>query len=430
MNVTKNVEVMDTTLNKLLVICTLLLLLSLNLPSIVAVPALRIVYTNFGWFSITDIMLIIVSILLLFYYLFFSKPSGTFDRGMVILFFILTSILNLNGGRDRDLFFYFIRMFPMLFLGRLFVKNNQLKVVLSMIKGMSFLQILIILYSVFITPLGIERVGTSSLFWVQSNGINDLGRVMGTIGHPLVLAVFLLPGIITWFYDIVYKKKMTSLVGFALATYCIFLTFTRGTWLVLAITISFMILDSGIFKQLYLFLKGLHPSRKKIVIFSSIPIMIIAIFLTTPIIQAIVTRLSMTTMEDGSVFHRLEMFSWTVRHVTNNLDILFLGNGMGNTGSFLRNNPPSTYFFVIDNQYLTFLFEYGIFGFISIMSIFFLSIYRSYIVKERRIIFFILMALIMNAFTFELVNWYKVAIPLWLFIGLAIAPATMKETEP
>ena len=142
-------------------------------------------------------------------------------------------------------------------------------------------------------------------------------------------------------------------------------------------------------------------------------------FIALPFVQTIIARFRMTTMEDGSVFHRLEMFSWTFYHSTNNLNILFFGNGIGNTGYFLYRNPPSTNFLVIDNQYLTFLFEYGIIGFISIMLIFSLVAYRSYIAREKRVIFFVIIALMMNAFTWEMLTWYQTSIPFWLFIGLA-----------
>lgn len=425
MNAIKKLEIIKPIIEILIYISTFLLFLSINVPQIEAVPEFRVIYNvHFGWFGITYVSSILIFLLLLFYYFLFIQEPSKIDRLIVFLFFIFVAVISFNGGRTRNLFLYFLRMGPLIFLSRFYIKLNKINYLFLAIKLMTIVQIIIILYSVFVTPLGIERVPNTHLFMVLHNGVNDLGRIMGTIGHPLVLAVFFLPGTIIWFYEILnettLKRKILPIFGFLLAVYCVFLTFTRGTWLVLSFIMFLIIIESGAIKRILQLLKNLTVEKRRIIFVLSILVISSLVFLFFPTIQTVIARFGMTTADDYSVSHRLEMLTWVIYHVSNNRNILIFGNGIGNTGTFLRMHPPSTNFFAVDNQYFTFLFEYGIIGFSAIMSLLFISLHRSYLSKESRMIFYVLLAMMMNAFTFELVSFYQVAMPFWLFVGLAI----------
>jgi len=390
-------------LNSTLKFTIILLLLALNLPDPRAVNFFAIANTQFVSLSVIQLLLIFSSFLII---LFIVRDAANLKISYLDLFVIaIATIPLLNNSNFPTIIIRFIFNIIPYFLGKLVFLNNETKMIVRILYIVGIIQAFLVISDAHFISLNISQVEGDDFFRLMPNGFNNIPRALGTIGHPLVLAVFLLiPAIISLYLLLSKSYSVMTLILFLATLYAIFLTFTRSTWITLAVIILYMLIKFNMFKNI---------KSIALTIFGFMAI------LFSPIFQNIVDRMTITTMEDGSVFHRLEMIGWVFTHMFYNFRIFLIGNGIGNTGTFLRLNPPSTLFFTIDNNFLSFLFEFGIIGFLLLSIILLQIIFKTRTLKvmELDVLKVILLALIANSMFFSLFSWYQTAIPFWLILG-------------
>lgn len=390
-----------------------LLFISLNLPTAEVTKAFVILDSPLGSFSVTRILIIILFFISILF-LLENNSSLYFTRGEIYLYIIaLIIILNVmleTTSSSKVVYFFFI-IYISFFIGRITGLKIKPKIIVNIIQVATIVQVLLVLYSIYVGPFDFTAVEGRDLFRDFNNkivGVSFNQRIIGTIGHPVVLASFLTPGVIVYFIKFIVedKNKIINFVCFSLTLYIIFLTSSRGTWLIL------------FFLFLYLAFKfKLYIKVRYILLFT------IAFFsiLLGPFLTYIIGRLSLTTIADGSVSHRLYMHYWSINEALSNPITFLTGSGIGSSYNLLKLNPPPDSFLVIDNIYLTLLIETGFLGLGLFIAIFIFALKTTSSSHDLFILKVIVIAMLMNGLTYDLFYWEQVSIILWVIIGFLIS---------
>ena len=140
----------------------------------------------------------------------------------------------------------------------------------------------------------------------------------------------------------------------------------------------------------------------------------------------IIERFSLLSSgSDFSAIHRSMSIKTGIEIIwsRNILNILF-GNGFHFLPTFMYNNNVTITklgFLVIDNSYLSFLADFGIVPLISIMFYLIRRIFKNLVSNEAdnisEVVMFSLIALLLSASVFDILNWYQSTLLICFFIA-------------
>lgn len=361
----------------------------------------------------------------------FQYGELSVNRTIAIIVFIILIAISITKRRRIsikriDIFFYLFILFSMInFFSISWLANLVIIIIIPYILGSylfdevktetikntlmiaGLIQSLFILYSTFINPFQLEISGFKEIK-TSSNGLNEAlldGRVSGSIGHPVVLGALLLVCLVCGFFNILRQEKMLlSLLSFILTTVSLTLTYSRGSWISAAIVILIMLI----------FVKTKKVFTKEVT-----AALLIFILVVSPIGNDIINRFSETSSSDFSVSHRSYMVNWTIDNSTNDLKSFVFGYGFGGSLNLLDKNSPKDGFPVIDNVFLSNLIDFGLIG----LLLFFILLGYSIIInfkEKNKWIQFVLIAIIINGLTFDLLYWEQMGMITFLILGLAM----------
>jgi hypothetical protein len=215
-------------------------------------------------------------------------------------------------------------------------------------------------------------------------------RVSGTMQHPIVMGNFLLVNVLFNFGLYLRDKKIWSLVFTVINLIALFMTFSRGSYLALAISILFyLIINIAIRHKLAIYLSKRY--LKKVLIVSSAFILILFAlnFKGINLIGLIYSRFTALGTNSGwaSLYQRLNGFHFVMNsmlHKSNVFEFIF-GNGFGSLAYTLKTNNVSLFLpglYVVDNQYLTMFYEFGLIG----ICFFFYIVVKLFITCLKKIV--------------------------------------------
>ncbi|MCR4399287.1 MAG: O-antigen ligase family protein, partial [Syntrophomonadaceae bacterium] len=238
-----------------------------------------------------------------------------------------------------------------------------------------------------------------------------LARSAGTVGHPVVAAAVLIPGTIAWLeYALSIPngvQKWLAYLVLGASGIAILLTFSRGAWFALAITLLLFALRKGYFLQWRSYIIGA----------------LVALFIgVSPLGTYAQVRLAMTDLNDPSVTHRLLMYGWVGERWVSSVHWFLIGSGLGTAKIAMADSPPADGMEVIDNAWLTMLIEVGLIGTLLILSV---QVVPSFLRVLRRgtphtWIPLSILALSIDGLTFDTFYWQQVAIVIWLLTGMLV----------
>lgn len=387
-----------------------LLIISLNLPSVIAMPGLQI----FGM-PIPRILILVnlfFAFILMTLYLEKIKLTIVDFALLLYLMMILLSALSEDSNLNK-IIFYGLTLFSPYFIGRIIGLFDVKKFLFIIITLTALIQIVLIIYSYFFHPFEFTAIEGRDLYRNFNNkidGVDFSRRAAGTIGHPVVLATFLTFPTILWGYLFLSEqnKLKRNFLGLLLliGLFCIFLTYSRGTWLILLVLFAYLAFKLKFFRTIRSWL---------------ITLITIVILFFTPLSNYFLGRLSLTTINDGSVSHRLYMFYWSFKEAIETPIKTFFGGGIGSANALLIENPPPDYFLVIDNIYLLILVELGLVGLILILIVLIGSLgLKGFYRKEINIVSFIIVGVLINGISYDLFDWEQISILLWFLIGINV----------
>ncbi|MGM2631957.1 O-antigen ligase family protein [Bacillus cereus group sp. Bce040] len=230
-------------------------------------------------------------------------------------------------------------------------------------------------------------------------------RLAGTLGHPIVLAFVCIPVFFLSYQSFKITKKKLYLVLFLLVSAVIMQTFSRGTWI-------------GILGALFLAFM-LSNIRSKFKIISLSTIVLIAALLynslieTTPVLDRLGSLFN--SGDNVSVSHRTLMFTWGIERYLNHDLSVFFGIGYGLANTLAEKIMPIDGFPVIDNSFISMFIELGVINMVLVMSLIFWSLFNSY--KSDKVYLYILVAMLLTIFTFDVSSWHLPSFLFWLIIG-------------
>ncbi|MFP7470589.1 O-antigen ligase family protein [Niallia taxi] len=380
-----------------------LILIISNVPPIEALPSFKLLETPIGIISVPRfllLMLLVVSIITIFRYK--SRFTLTLSD---LLMYLLVIMITVNYEQASSAFYFCLIFVGGYLIGRLLKLINNKNNLYTIIKIAGFIQVLLVLYSMYISPFDFAAVEGRDVFRSLSNKIEGGSiRASGTIGHPVVLGAILLPSALCWFFSFLKTNKKIHkflyLTAFLITTYCIIQTFSRGTWIALIAVLFYLFVKQGFIKRVKTWF---------VIIISIIGLIL------SPIGTSLLARFSLlSNTSDGSVSHRVYMYYWSVKELLKNPITFLFGNGVGSSGTLLEQNPPPDFFLVVDNTYLTFMVEMGIIGICFLLIIIFRSIYKMGNVSAFG---YIILALSFVGLTFDLYYWEQISIIYWILVG-------------
>jgi O-antigen ligase len=388
----------------------LILFFATNLPSPVVMPTLNIL-----GISILNFVLligIIISISISFAYQQNLKLNSADFILYCYFFFMMTNVLIVDGNLG-EFIFYVITILSPYFIGRALGFFITGEAIIKIITMTGLIQIILVLYSYFVQPFDFTVIQGRDLFgsFNSKTGNEFLNeRASGTLGHPVVLGNYLTIPALVWFFmfikEVNGKKRTLYIVLTLICLFCIFLTYSRGTWFILLLLYIFIALKTRFLKSL----------RGIIVVISAL-----IIYFLSPANEYIMNRLLLTTKNDGSVSHRLYMYYWSLKELFESPKSFFLGKGVGNIHQRLVENPPPDFFLVLDNNYLLILVELGIVGLLLMLTILIKSIsFHKIYSREVKVNSLIIIAIMINGLTYEFFDWEQISVLFWILVGINI----------
>ncbi len=291
-------------------------------------------------------------------------------------------------------------------IGRFFMDEVSPKFIRTTIIISGLFQAMIVLFSSFIRPIRIEIEGFRQIE-NSSNGLANAlldGRASGSIGHPVVLGALLLICFISCFYNILRQENLfLSTAAAIIVGTSLTLTYSRGSWLAAAIVLTLMVI--------------LIKSKKALFKWVTV-VLSVFIFLFSPVGSDVVGRFSGTSSQDFSVSHRTEMFSWTWENINKSSYHFIFGNGFGGSLELLQKNTPKDGFPVIDNVILSSVVDFGFIGVITLFIIILFSVIRNFNNKNSWI-HYVVIAILLNGFTFDIFYWEQISIISFLLLGFS-----------
>jgi len=233
-------------------------------------------------------------------------------------------------------------------------------------------------------------------------------RTMLFFMHPIHYSMLLLCGGIALYY-MPYKFKILNIAAYLLFFLNIVFTQSRTSW-ILAIVAVLMIFSKKKIKQK----KTFDISLKKILISIGIIILIavvIILFMVLPVFEEareIILKRTINNDSKSPYGARLSNLSILGQiYQRYGLRFFFFGGGNGFAICYLRVHPTmSGWVKAIDNQFLTVMIDFGIFGFCTFMTFFGYAFYLFYKndIQTRDISYIILFLILFSGFSYEVIG--------------------------
>jgi O-antigen ligase len=268
----------------------------------------------------------------------------------------------------------------MLILSRLKKVVLDAKVVMKMILLSSFLVSLIGLYEKFINPDIINLYKLSYDTVLKNLGIPGFERVRiaSTLGNPINLGVFLDLGILSSIYFIETSNKKTvkllCSLFIPLFIFVILLTLSRT-----AFGSSLLILSFYSIYKIY----TTKSSFKKTIFLSLIVLSIIffMIIIYNAKEGALILLRIFQSVDTSYIGQdpRLEKWDTIMDQLSENIFFLLFGMGLGNSGT----SGLSGNYIIIENAYLSILYELGLVGLFLFIAIIFIFLTNAFIIYKK-----------------------------------------------
>lgn len=333
-------------------------------------------------------------------------------------------VLKIDFYTDRGVFDFIFRLFLIMLVFFLFSANTE--------KVNDYFFILIRKLGFFVCILGwIEYIKKKSLLygittvaakdWQASMFGTSRFRIYTMFLHPIAYGLFLV--ILFWIVvNYKYKNYFFNAVYIFLIISNLYFTGSRSSWITLIIT---LIVN-------YFTKMKSHTVKKKrtrgyylrmyfgIVIF----IVLCCIFRKQLIdaIQSIILRFDLVINKDymdGSRTQRLGAFTNIMEFIKTDLLGVIAGKGVGYSALFTQLHPINDGFNIVDNQYISIIYDSGIIGLGIFLSIFISTLrnaskYSLY--KSKKVCFIGIIAVFINIFFYEGLTFYGILVLLSIFI--------------
>ena len=306
--------------------------------------------------------------------------------GMVLLALAgITFVINRNAQRfDKKVKFVLFAFVVFWFLSSLSASNIQLSFVRFFYYGFTGLTVFYILFNtvkdveyagyfnllllalcVVVSVYGIvEFVTKKNILYAHlfdrenflyfkllrhGSGYSDSGRIVSTVGHPVTLGFFLVPGILLIAHRFLMRQTVLHILILVIVITGLLFTFTRGSWI--AVGIPFLLL---LFKKKAVILK-----------FGAIAVLLLGalIFFSGEVRNSLLTRIPMSYIQNPVERNRIGSYL-TVSKILAEHPLFGVGTANFRFKRFEYDEFPT----VIegpDNLYLMILAENGILGFVT-----------------------------------------------------------------
>jgi O-antigen ligase len=298
-----------------------------------------------------------------------------------LLHIFITSANLMNAINNFRLFYiYVLLLIFMLILSRLKKVVLDAKVVMKMILLCSFLVSLIGLYEKFINPDIINLYKLSYDSVLKNLGIPGFERVRiaSTLGNPINLGVFLDLGILSSIYFIETSNKKTvkllCSLFIPLFIFVILLTLSRT-----AFGSSFLILAFYSIYKIYTTKSSFKKTIFLLLIASFIISFMIIIYNAK---EGALILLRIFQLVDTFYIGqdpRLEKWNTIMDQLSENIFYLLFGMGLGNSGT----SGLSGNYIIIENAYLSILYELGLIGLFLFITIIFIFLTNALIIYKK-----------------------------------------------
>lgn len=195
-------------------------------------------------------------------------------------------------------------------------------------------------------------------------------RVSGTMQHPIVMGNFLLVNVIFNFGLYARDRKIWPLFFSLVNLAALFLTFSRGSYLALVVGVMFyLMINITMRHRLSVYLSKAYLVKMSITLAAIVALLFAAYLKGFNFIGTIASRfLQLGTGSGGISLHqRLNGLNFVLNsmfHKSNLFELIF-GNGFGSLAYTLKTDNISLFvpgLYVVDNQYLTMFYEFGLVG--------------------------------------------------------------------
>lgn len=243
-------------------------------------------------------------------------------------------------------------------------------------------------------------------------------RLILFFGHPIFLSVFLTIFLIFLFY-IPFNKKIINIFFELIGIICLILTQARSSWISLSIVLIFYIFVS----------KKISSIKIKYVVRFFVTVFLLGILIyifnniNNPFFQNIGTifkeRIN-SILVSPETASGARMANLSLINYVSSSWIMILGGGNGYALSLLKAHPTvNGWTNAVDNQYLTFLINYGIIGLVIFIYFVILCIKTLYTTRDKinKMIILSIMSIIFAGYFFEF--YQNMYVNYFLFILVA-----------
>lgn len=392
------------------------------LPPVEVIPQLLLMESPvFGKLTLVRfILLLLLAIIIISVF-----GSGLFPRFrtvdvLVMVLFLIASVHATSHAISRWAYYvlivigsYIVGRVMSLFGGAKFLSKLE-----ASIRVAGLVEAALVIYTFISGPL-IEPVQGSFLFHPAAFG-EGVTRSPGTIGHPVVAGAVLLPALFAWLEHALSsgrgRKRHIAWLCFSIVAVGIVLTFSRGAWLAFLFTLLIFLLAKGYIVRLR---------------FTAILAILLLCFYLSPIGTYVQMRLSITSINDISVSHRLLMYEWATEKWLKKPFSFLIGNGVGYSREELVNSPPRDGLLVVDNIWLTMLMELGLVGTAIILAVQVLSSLKNLLrgLTCNQWVALSILSLSIDGLTFETFFWEQVGVLIWLLTGVLSTMNTVAQNN-
>jgi len=265
-------------------------------------------------------------------------------------------------------------------------------------------------------------------------------RTISVFGHPIVCGLFFTVAFVFNFF-ILQKGKPTFYIIQSILLVNIYSTHSRSAWLSLVITTLIML----IIQKPKLNFVGIALKKKNLLFYYlafCVSIVVFVVFMAnfTDIKNEIIVRFGDSLSSNSKDLSNLQR-TGTIKLILNNfshsdfINQLF-GNGVGMSAYFMRHHTVAIQnFLTTDNQYLTWLYEFGLFGLLVIsilLCLLFLNSIRRNKSPYQKATYYSVVVLLIEMFFFDAMgDWTD----LKLFLGISVillsvrGKSELRETE-
>ncbi|CDN41439.1 O-antigen ligase [Paenibacillus sp. P22] len=328
--------------------------------------------------------------MLLFFFVITQSHRNLFTRSLLLSLLIFSSFLLYFGLRstlslDKDMLkrmatvamfigtfvLNYILVKSFLLKNTTLVRDRLLKFIAVMFNVIAFY--CLIEYALKFNPLFNWMFNADYQRYYSINRGYELYRVSGPMQHPIVMGNFLVVGTFLNFALFSHLKKNIYVVFALLNAAALFVTFSRSSYIALAAgAIAFLAFSFGQKRNI----RVPRISMPKVIAFIFIAVALILVMSLVQmdgksLIASIAERFSgasgtaSVAQRSGGIKYVLDMM------LHSNLLNFLIGHGYGMLSWDMRENNTSIFlseFFIIDNQYFTFFYEFGILGIIVLFA--------------------------------------------------------------